>query len=320
MNKLLLAGLAVVCLAPLAIPMLSATTEEFPGWAFPVSPPGAPGTQAPKDDGTLRHVPDSDVALTRTQIDGPNAVPDWHPLDHPTMPDIVAKGRDGVRACAYCHQPNGAGRPDNASLAGLTEDYVKEQIDTFKKGMRKGSEPNRAAEAQMNEIAAKLTDDEIDQAAKYFSTLKLPSFVRIEETDKVPKTFVTGGLLAKSPQGGTEPIGLRIIEVPEDLERAENRDSRTPYIAYVPKGSIAKGKALVAGGAQPCISCHGPDLHGLGDIPHIGGRSPSYIVRQLYDVQHGNRTGGIAPMQQVVSGFMLEDMIAVASYIASREP
>jgi cytochrome c553 len=300
--------------------MLSATTEEFPSWAFPVSAPAAPGARALKDDGTLFHVPDSDVALTRTQIEGRDALPDWHPNDHPPMPDIVKKGREGVRACAYCHQPSGAGRPESASLAGLTEGYIKEQIDTFKKGQRKGSEPDRVAQNLMNQIAAKLTDEEIDQAAKYFSSLKLASFVKVVEADSVPKTFVTGGMLAKSPEGGIEPIGQRIIEVPEDLQRAENRDPRTPFIAYVPKGSIEKGKAFVTGGAQPCTSCHGPELHGLGDIPHIGGRSPSYIVRQLYDVQHGNRSGGIAPMQQVVSAFRLEDMIAIAAYVASREP
>jgi cytochrome c553 len=323
MNKLLLAGFAVVCLAPLAIPMLSATPDQFPNWAFPVNPPPAPGApraQAAKDDGTLFHVPDSDVALTRAQIEGPNALPDWHPNDHPPMPDIIAKGRDGVRACAYCHQPNGAGRPENASLAGLTETYIKEQIDTFRKGLRKGSEPNRVPETLMNQIAAKVTDEDVDEAAKYFSTLKLPSFMKVVETDTVPKTIISGGMLAKAADGGTEPIGQRIIEVPEDSQRAENRDPRTTYVAYVPKGSIAKGKALVTGGPQPCISCHGPELHGLGDIPHIGGRSPSYIVRQLYDVQHGNRSGGIAPMQQVVSAFTTEDMIAVAAYVASREP
>ena len=320
MNKVVLAGLAAVCVAPLAIPMLTATTESFPSWAFPVSAPAAPGPQAKKDDSTPLHVPDSDIALTRAQIDAPDAVPDWHPNEHPAMPDIVGKGRTGVRACAYCHQPNGAGRPENASLAGLTEDYIKEQIDTFRKGMRKGSEPNRIPQTLMNQIAAKVTDEEVEAAAKYFSSLKLPSFVRVVESDTVPKTVVTGGMLAKSPDGGTEPIGPRVIEVPENLEQAENRDSRTTYVAYVPKGSIAKGKSLVTGGPQPCISCHGPELHGLGDIPHIGGRSPSYIVRQLYDVQHGNRSGGIAPMQQVVSAFTVDEMIAIAAYVASREP
>jgi cytochrome c553 len=236
------------------------------------------------------------------------------------MPDIVKSGREGVRACAYCHQPSGVGRPESASLAGLSVNYIKEQIDTFKMGNRRGSEPKRAPQNQMNQIAAKLTEEEIEAAANYFSSLKLGSFVKIVETDTVPKTFVTGGILAKSPDGGMEPIGARIIEVPENLERAVNRDPRTPFIAYVPKGSLRKGESFVTGGATPCITCHGPDLHGRGDVPHIAGRSPSYIVRQLYDIQKAKRLGAVAPMQQVVADFTLDDMIAIAAYVASREP
>ena len=320
MNKFMIAGLAVLCLAPVVLPAVLATTDEFPAWAYPVDPPAAPGAKAPpKDEGALLHVPDSDVALTRAQIEG-GEVPDWHPDDHPAMPGIVKNGGQDVRACAYCHQPSGAGRPENASLAGLSVNYIKEQIDTFKKGNRKGSEPKRAPQNQMNQIAAKLTEEEIAAAANYFSSLKLGSFVKIVETDTVPKTFVTGGMLAKSRDGGMEPIGNRIIEVPQDLERAENRDPRTPFIAYVPKGSLRKGETFVTGGALPCITCHGPDLHGRGDVPHIAGRSPSYIVRQLYDIQKGKRTGAVAPMQQVVADFKLEDMIAIAAYVASREP
>jgi cytochrome c553 len=321
MNKLVVAGLAVLCLAPLALPVVFATADEFPSWAYPVNPPAAPGAQAPKkDDGTLFHVPDSEVALTRTQIEGRDTVPDWHPNDHPPMPDIVKNGRQNVRACAYCHQPSGVGRPENASLAGLTENYIKEQVDNFKRGNRKGSEPRRTPQDLMNQIAANLTEEEVAAAAKYFSALKLGSFVKVVETDMVPKTFVTAGMLAKSPEGGMEPIGRRIIEVPEDLERAENRDPRTPFIAYVPKGSLQKGETFVTGGGTPCIACHGPDLHGRGDVPHIAGRSPSYIVRQLYDIQNGKRSGTVAPMQQVVADLGLDDMIAIAAYVASREP
>ncbi len=320
MNKLVVAGLAVLCLAPLVLPAVLATTDEFPAWAYPVDPPAAPGARMPKDDGTPLHVPDSDVSLTRTEIERGDAAPDWHPGDHPAMPDIVKNGRQNVRACAYCHQPNGAGRPESASLAGLTVNYIKEQIDTFKNGNRKGSETKRTPQNMMNQIAAQLTEEEVSRAAEYFSTLKLASFVKIVEADMVPKTFVTGSMLAKSPEGGMEPIGNRIIEVPEDLERAQNRDPRTPFLAYVPKGSLRKGEAFVTGGATPCITCHGPDLHGRGDVPHIAGRSPSYIVRQLYDIQKGKRLGAVAPMQQVVADFKLDDMIAIAAYVASREP
>ena len=125
MNKFAIAGFAVLCLAPIVLPRVLATTDEFPTWAYPVNPPPAPGApRAPKDDGTLLHVPDSDVALTRSQIEGAESVPDWHPNDHPAMPDIVKNGRENVRACAYCHQPSGVGRPENASLAGLTQNYI----------------------------------------------------------------------------------------------------------------------------------------------------------------------------------------------------
>ena len=94
---------------------------------------------------------------------------------------------------------------------------------------------------------------------------------------------------------GIEPIGQRIIETPEDAERTEVlRDPRGGFIAYVPVGSIKKGEALVAtGGGKTtrCAVCHGADLRGLGPVPGIAGRSPSYTVRQLYDMQQGTRNG-----------------------------
>ena len=68
MNKLVLSGLALLCLAPLALPVVLATTDDFPAWAYPVSPPAAPSAQALKDDGTLLHVPDTDVEIGRAHV------------------------------------------------------------------------------------------------------------------------------------------------------------------------------------------------------------------------------------------------------------
>ena len=191
--------LAALCLAPLAIPLMYATSADFPSWAYPVDLPPKPGAQPPKpkDDGTRFHVPDSQVALTRTEID---AVADWHPDDHPPMPDIVKNGREGVRACAYCHLPNGAGRPETTALAGLPENYIKQEVMNFKNGARKGSEPNRALQKQMAEVAAKISDEDLSEAAAYFASLKLGSFVKVIEADMVPETFVTGGMLAAVPR------------------------------------------------------------------------------------------------------------------------
>jgi cytochrome c553 len=277
------------------------------------------------DDGHLRHVPDSTVALALKDFAAHvTAVPDWHPEDHPPMPGIVSVGREpAVWACAYCHLPNGAGRPENASIAGLTPAYFKQQISDFRSGRRAGSEPARAPQNFMIALAKAATDAEVAKAADYFASLKPECYVTVVESEAVPVTYVAGAMLAKVAGGGTEALGDRIIEFPVDLGRAENRDPRTPYLAYVPVGSLAKGEAIAAGrrsSAQQCSICHGPGLKGLGDVPRLAGRSPSYIVRQLYDFKSGTRTGATGLMKPVAASLTQADMVAVAAFVSSLKP
>jgi cytochrome c553 len=131
-------------------------------------------------------------------------------------------------------------------------------------------------------------------------------------------------VLADAKTGETEAIGGRIIEVPQDLQQFENRDTRSKFIVYVPVGSIEKGKAFATDGngkTVQCGTCHGSDLKGIGNIPGIAGRSPSYFVRQLYDLRHGARAGtGGAAMKPVVEELTVEDMTALAAYTASLPP
>lgn len=242
------------------------------------------------------------------------------------MPAVVGKGRGApIFACAYCHLPNGAGRPENTSLAGLTPTYFKRQILSFRVGDRWGSEPRRGPEGAMIALAKAASDADVDEAAAYFASLKPVSFVRVVETATVPKTTVKGWTLTSAPGGGTEPIGFRIIEMAVDFSRFENRDSRTPFVAFVPRGSISLGRDLVMTGAHgrsfSCISCHGPDLKGLIDIPRLAGRSPSYLVRQLYDMRSGTRKGGNAElMKPVVARLTDRDIVALAAFLASLSP
>jgi cytochrome c553 len=317
------AGLAF--LASLTVGSLYA--DALPTWAYPVAPPKAAGASAPATDTGPQHVPDSTVTLTKRQFAAHlTSAADWHPEEHPAMPPIVAVGREPtVWACAYCHLPNGAGRPENASLAGLTPGYIRQQIGEFKNGNRNGSEPKREPQNFMIGLAKALTDDEIAQAAQYFSAIKPASFVRIVESDTVPKSYVAGAMLAQAPGGGDESLGHRIIEMPEDLSRAENRDSRTPYVAYVPVGSIERGKALVTapppGKTQQCLICHGPGLKGgIADFPRLAGRSPSYLMRQLYDYKAGTRAGLGGLMKLVVSNLSEDDMLDIVAYISSQQP
>jgi cytochrome c553 len=132
----------------------------------------------------------------------------------------------------------------------------------------------------------------------------------------VPKTRVAGSMHVPT-NDGVEPLGQRIIEVPEDLRRTELRDGSSGFVAYVPVGSVARGAELVKG----CGVCHGVDLKGLGPVPPLAGRSPSYTVRQLFDLQQGVRKGPwSALMRAAVERLTIDDMIAIAAYTSSREP
>jgi cytochrome c553 len=89
-------------------------------------------------------------------------------------------------------------------------------------------------------------------------------------------------------------------------------------------GSIQAGRTLVTKDSYkttPCGVCHGSDLKGLGPVPGIAGRSPSYLVRQLYDMQQGTRKGTWTDlMKPVVSKLDNDDMLKIAAYVASLEP
>ena len=319
-----LAGLlSLAFVAAMTAGALVVAAEPPPPWAYPVNPPG---TQPAPDDGTLRHVPGSAGAFTLTQIRDLYNVPDWHPDNHPPMPDVVAHGpRPGVFACGFCHLPNGLGRPENASLAGLPAAYIAQQVADFRTGARKSSEPASLPVNLMVTVAKAATESEVKIAAEYFSTLKQQPWIRVVESDTVPKTRVAGWMLVASEPGATEPIGQRIIEMPENLERTELRDSASGFIAYVPVGSVEKGRQLATTGGSgktiQCGICHGADLKGLGPVPALAGRSPSYIVRQLYDIQHGVRNGQWTDlMKGVVTQLSEEDMVAIAAYTASLAP
>ena len=314
-------------LAGLIVSPAFAAAADFPSWAYPVAAPGAPAIPAAPDDGRPKRVPDSAVALTREQLKAhASEVPDWHPEEHPAMPDIVKRGREPqVWACGYCHLPTGAGRPENASLAGLPVNYIKQQMLAFKNGERPGSEPKRGPQNNMILVAKAATEEEVETAAIYFAALNPQTFVKVVESATAPKSVVAGTILARAPGGGTEPLGRRLIEVPDELERFEDRDSRTPYVAYVPPGSLKRGADLVntggGGRTQVCVTCHGAEMKGLLDVPRLAGRSPSYLLRQLYDVQQGTRTGpSTLLMKAVVANLTLDDMIAISAYLASLAP
>ncbi|HEX4178171.1 MAG TPA: c-type cytochrome [Rhizomicrobium sp.] len=300
-----------------------AAGEGVPIWAYPVpqvmSPPSKP------DNTIQKKVPGSKAHFTEAGVNDRFNVPDWFPKDHPPLPAVVAHGHSPkVAACGYCHLPNGQGRPENASLAGQPADYIIEQVTEMKEGRRKTSQPTMGSIKGMYAIAAAVSPEELKTAAEYFSKLKYKKWIRVVESDTVPKFDISShNMLVKSKSGGTEPLGKRIIEIPENLDLVELRDPNSGFVAYVPKGAIARGRKLVqsGNGAFPCSSCHGASLKGDGNVPSLAGRSPSEIVRQLYDIQHGTRGGpAVDPMKPEVASMTDENRIDIAAYLASLKP
>jgi cytochrome c553 len=316
-----------VCL--MSAGLLGAGDEPLP-WAYniaPAPPAGAPPPAAAPDDGSLKHLQGTSGGFTLTQIRDAFGPADWYPGDHPSMPDVVAHGRrPDVRACSLCHYPNGKGRPENAGVAGLPTAYFLQTMSDFRNGLRKSSEPRKANTNTMIAIAKGMTDEELKAAAAYFGSMKWTPWIKVVEADRVPKTRSAGGMFLKLEGSETEPIGNRIIETPDDAEHTEVlRDPRSPFTAYVPRGSLKKGEALVTtgGGGKTvrCSICHGADLKGLGPVPGIAGRSPSYLGRQLYDMQQGARKGMWTElMLPVVKSLTNDDLLAIAAYTASLQP
>ena len=308
----------VLVAAALSVRSMAVQTQQQAGrdlsWAFPVMN----GTLPAEEPGP-KSVPGSTKTYTPQQIDDLLNPPDWFPDEHPAPPPIVQKGHADALACGSCHLMSGLGHPESADLTGMTAAYITRQMTDFKSGVRKDS-------ARMNTIAKDVSDDEARQAAEWFAALKPAAWTKVLEGAAPPKTMVVGGRMrVLLPAGGTEPIGDRIITVPQDLERARRRDPHIGFTAYAPVGSIAKGKALVETGGSgrtiACAICHGDALKGLGNVPRLAGQHPIYIARQLYLFKDGTRKGADGQlMMKPVAQLTDEDIVAISAYIASLAP
>jgi cytochrome c553 len=326
-----------------------------PLWAYGFPTPPAPDAKASpqlpepnlrilranesaEEQTRTRRVEGSLAAYSRVDIRDGGNVADWFPGDHPPMPGVMSHGPASLGrnswGCAYCHLPTGQGRPENAPVSGQPAAYFIRQLQDFRNGDRISADPRKPNTPLMARLAGEMTDVEMKQAAEYFASMKWKPWTRVVETDLVPTTRLDGNLFVATSALRTEAIAGRIIEVPEDEEQSEVlRNPRSGFVAYVPVGSIKRGETLattgaasidgkvVAGRTFACATCHGPGLRGLVDVPAIAGRSPSYLVRQIYDFQRGTRKGKMsALMQPVVAHLTSEDMVAIAAYVASLAP
>jgi cytochrome c553 len=308
-----LAGVGAVVLAIAAVAAAqdkpAAPAAAFPAWAFP----------GPKNES----IPGSKEAYSLVQMYDRTTAVDWFPKEHPVMPPSVG-GRLPKYACGFCHLPEGAGRSENAALAGLPEVYLRQQIADMKSGLRKTPEPHFGPVNNMLLTIAQISDQDADDAARYFASLKYTKHLKIIETNDIAHPSTDAFVYVFDKAAPHEPLGERIVEGPDDFERFEMRDPNSTFTAYVPPGAIVRGAALAKGdgGAKPsCETCHGAGLKGGPIGPPIAGRLPTGLFRQMLAFQQGTRNGaGAGLMKPIVAGVRTTDMIDLAAYVASLEP
>ena len=78
----------------------------------------------------------------------------------------AAAGRQKAQMCAVCHGPMGiAAAPETPNLAGEPEGYIGRQLRAFRSGKRQHE--------VMNVIAKSLSDEDIDNVAAWFNSIKV---------------------------------------------------------------------------------------------------------------------------------------------------
>ena len=103
------------------------------------------------------------------------------------------------------------------------------------------------------------------------------------------------------------------------------RDPRSGFVAYVPPGSLARGRALAETGGNgktiACATCHGEGLKGLGNVPRLAGVHPIYLARQLYLYRERTRRGpDAALMVKPAAQLTDEDIVNLSAFAGSLNP
>jgi cytochrome c553 len=296
----------------------------LPEWAYtPAPPPGTPIPSAlPDDDAAVVSIPGTSKTFTRGQLRALKETMDWYPEDRQgAMPDVVRFGKPpGARQCTLCHLPDGSGRPENAPISGYHPAYFVQQMQDYRDGLRKSADPRKANTNTMIAYARATTHEDDVAAAEFFARQPYPRRIKVVESKTAPKVRMQGGMHMAVPAGeggGMAPIRSdEIVEVPDDNLRAEARDTRMSWTAYVPPGTLSRGKQVAA--KYQCATCHGAGFEGIGPVPPLAGRSPSYTMRQLFDMKNGSRHGPWAElMRPILSRMTVPEMMAVSAFAAS---
>src|SRR5262245_53062363 len=284
------------------VPVVGYAAENSLKWAYPVEPPPGSNADAAPPSRPINQVM---IATTYTGL--------------PKMPDAVSKGQP--LPCLQCHLANGGSHPESAAIAGMSVNYIIEQMHAFRDGDRVDTRTGRMV------LAAKaISEKDLKEAAEYYAAIgpdrqKWIKTVVGNEVPKGPAPFGGGGFRYHDKEGGTEPLppGM-IVEVAENDDLVRARDQIDGgFVQHVHAEDLALGEKVAAAGA--CATCHGADYKGAGDVPRLAGQHSLYLIRQLKDMQTGARKDkNVAVMKPIVAKLSDQEMVAVAAYLASKSP
>ena len=284
------------------VPMAGYAAENSLKWAYPVEPPPGQNADAAPPSKAINPVM---IATTYTGL--------------PPMPDAVSKGKP--LPCLQCHLANGGSHPESAAIAGMSVNYIIEQVHAFRDGERVDTRTGRMV------LASKaISEKELKEAAEYYAAIgpNRQNWVKTvvgTEVPKGPAPFGIGGFRYHAPEGGMEPLPAgMVITVAENDDLVRARDQiNGGFLQYVHPDDMALGEKVAAEGK--CGTCHGADYKGKGDVPRLANQYAVYMIRQLKDIQTGARKDkNAAIMKPIVDKLSDREMVAVSAYLASKSP
>jgi cytochrome c553 len=293
--------LSVLSLVLLPAAVLAA--ENSLQWAYPVEPP--PGS------------PNADAAPPGRRVNQYLIQRSYTGL--PAMPLAVATGKP--LPCMQCHLANGGSHPESAAIAGMSANYIIEQVHAFRDGERVDTRTGRMVQA-----AKLISEKDLKEAAEYYAAIgpgrqKWLKTVVGTEVPKGPAPFGDGGFRYHAPEGGMEPLPAgKVIETAEDDDLVRARDQIDGgFVQYVRPEDMELGEKVAAEGK--CGTCHGEGFKGKGDVPRLAGQHSVYLIRQLKDMQTGARKDkNVAVMKSIADKLSDRDIVAVSAYVASKSP
>jgi cytochrome c553 len=257
-------GILTLVLAPVA----GYAAENSLGWAYPVEPP--PGA------------PNADAAPPGKKVNQYLLFGSYTGL--PAMPKAVTTGKP--LPCMQCHLANGGSHPESAAIAGLSVNYIIEQVHAFRDGERADVRTGR-----MVQVAKTISEADLKAAAEYYAAIgperqKWIKTVVSNEVPKGPAPFGGGGFRYHAPEGGMEPLPVgRVIETAEDDDLVRARDQIDGgFLQYVNAEDLALGEKIAADG-----KCARKDKN-------------------------------VAVMKPIVAKLSDREMVAVAAYLGSKSP